>query len=228
MRRIVFALLLAAAACGSPKPVVKPVADTEPVVDPKKKSQTWGELGVLNVGKVDAVFAGLKDALTACNERGNKFAAGSITYAIRVDHQGAVKYAYAKDTELGDREIERCMLNLIRKATWPTPEGGDDGIIEKPITFPDREERPPEDWTADKVLPAVGKLKAKLQKCREGHTGMFRATMIVDKSGKVMSVGIASPDDKGEAAIDCMADALKTLKLPSPGSWPARVSFELP
>jgi hypothetical protein len=174
------------------------------------------------------VFDGMKEALTACNERGNKFAAGMITYAIRVNHQGAVKYAFAKDSELGDREIERCMLNLIRKATFPTPEGGDDGVIEKPITFPDREERPPEDWTSDKVLPAVGKLKAKLQKCRAGHAGTFHATLIVERSGKVMSAGVAAPDDKGEEAIDCMADLLKTLKLPSPGSWPARVSVELP
>jgi hypothetical protein len=193
-----------------------------------KKAQAWGELGALDIKKVDDVFGGVKDALEGCLARGNKFAAGSILYAMRVDHKGQVKYAFAKDTELADRDIEKCMLDVLRKATWPIPEGGDDGLIEKPITFPDREERGPEEWQAERVMPAVGKAKAKLQACHSGQTGTFRAAMIVESSGKVASVGIAQPDDKGDGAVDCMVDVLKKLKLPSPGSWPAKVVFEIP
>jgi hypothetical protein len=194
----------------------------------KKKSQTWGELGILDVKKVDEVFGGLKDSLEGCMGRGNKFASGTVTYALRVDHSGNVKYAFIKDSDLGDRAIEKCMLGVLRKATWPSPEEGDDGLIEKPITFPDREERPPEDWQQDRILPSLAKLKPKLQACRDGHAGSYRASMIVETSGKVAAVGVSAPDDKSEAIIDCMVEQLRTLKLPSPGSWPARVAFEVP
>jgi hypothetical protein len=225
-------LLLAAAVCGTdcspPKPPETSVVDARPQADRKKKAQTWGELGVLDVRKVDDIFGGLKDSLSACFNRGNKFSAGTILYAMRVDHQGRVKYAFAKETELADRSVERCMLDLLRKATWPIPDGGDDGLVEKPITFPEREERPAEEWSQDRVLPALVKIKAKLQGCRAGNSGIFRATMIIEKSGKVASAGVAPPDDLGEAAVDCMVEALKTVKLPSPGSWPAKVGFEIP
>lgn len=228
MRRVLTAVLIAAAAasCGSSPPPEPKVAEAPP--PPKKKSGTWGEFGVVDVKKVDEVFAGLKDALTACHERGNKFSSGTVQYTMRTDHSGKVKYAFVKISELGDRGAEKCMLEVLRQATWPIPEEGDDAMIEKPITFPDREERPPEDWQADQILPSVNKVKAKLQACRAGHSGIFHATLHVDNSGKVTSAGVASPDDKGEELIDCMVEVLKKLKAPSPGSWPARVSFDIP
>jgi hypothetical protein len=228
MRRLFTAILVAAcsASCGAPPPPEPKTVEAPP--PPKKKSMTWGEFGVVDVKKVDEVFAGLQATLTACQDRGNKFSSGTIHYTMRTDHSGHVKYAFVKISELGDREVEKCMLEVLRKATWPIPEEGDDAMIEKPITFPDREERPPEDWQADQIMPALGKVKGKLQDCRKGHSGMFHATIHVDKSGKVASAGIAAPDDKGEPLIDCMVDVIKKMKCPSPGSWPARVSFEIP
>jgi hypothetical protein len=40
-------------------------------------------------------------------------------------------------------------------------------------------------------------------------------------------VGIASSDESGEKAADCLVDLLKGAKFPSPGSWPAKVTFSL-
>jgi hypothetical protein len=43
----------------------------------------------------------------------------------------------------------------------------------------------------------------------------------------VISAGIAPPDDRGERSVDCMVDVIKGLKFPSPGSWPAKVTFDV-
>lgn len=226
---VVFALsgALCLASCG-PKPQDAQPPENKARPDKKKIPQAWGELGVLEVKKVDETFAGLKDSLQKCIDRGNKFAAGNVLYAMRIDHSGKARWAFAKDSSLGDRNVEKCMLDLLRSATWPVPEGGDDGLAEKPFEWPDREERPPVDWTAEDVMPSVQKAKSKIAACRAGNSGIFRATMIIETSGKVASAGMAPPDEKSEAVADCLVDVLKGLKLKSPGSWPARVSFEVP
>ena len=51
--------------------------------------------------------------------------------------------------------------------------------------------------------------------------------MYVDTDGSVLSAGIAHAEDKGEAAADCILEVVKTASYPSPGSWPAKVTFSL-
>jgi hypothetical protein len=51
--------------------------------------------------------------------------------------------------------------------------------------------------------------------------------MYVDTSGKVLAVGVTPPDESGEESVDCLVGVLKDAKMPSPGSWPAKVSFQL-
>ena len=61
-----------------------------------------------------------------------------------------------------------------------------------------------------------------------GAGGSFRATMYVGPGGKVMAAGVATSTKDGDEKADCLSKALLKLKgLPSPGSWPAKVSFGL-
>jgi len=44
----------------------------------------------------------------------------------------------------------------------------------------------------------------------------------------VLAAGIATSSKDGESSCDCLANELLRMKgLPSPGSWPAKVSFGL-
>ena len=47
-----------------------------------------------------------------------------------------------------------------------------------------------------------------------------------DESGRA-GVGVATSSKEGAAQVKCIVDALKPLKLPSPGGYPAKVSFGL-
>lgn len=45
--------------------------------------------------------------------------------------------------------------------------------------------------------------------------------------GRFKAIGVAPPNKDGAEKIDCIVDALKSLELPSPGSYPAKVTFSL-
>jgi hypothetical protein len=48
-----------------------------------------------------------------------------------------------------------------------------------------------------------------------------------ESGGRFKAIGMAAPNKEGAEKIDCLVDALKTLDLPSPGSYAAKVTFSL-
>ena len=73
----------------------------------------------------------------------------------------------------------------------------------------------------------LGKLSGKISSCKNGSGGNFEATMYVSTDGSVLAVGVTPPDEPGVEDVDCLVSALKQATFPSPGSWPAKVTFAL-
>ena len=96
------------------------------------------------------------------------------------------------------------------------------------------------EWPSDRVSQALSKAKAKFAKCRSGGAsiggehastsgdGTFIGTAIVMTDGSVGSAGISVPGENSEQVADCMIEVIRNLELPTTGSWPAKVSFEVP
>ena len=157
--------------------------------------------------------------------------AGSVKFFVRIGPDGSAKYAYLEDTELGDRPTEKCLLDAVNAAHWPKPDGGGEAEARYGMELPLMATRPPNDWSSEKVTAALTKHHAAIDQCKSGEGsggGTFRATMYVGSGGHVLAAGIATPGkDDGDKA-DCLVDVLTKMKgLPSPGSWPAKVSFGL-
>jgi hypothetical protein len=52
--------------------------------------------------------------------------------------------------------------------------------------------------------------------------------MYVGPGGKVLAAGVTAPARDADDKADCLAHVLVKMKgLPSPGSWPAKVGFDL-
>lgn len=214
--------------CGPTPPPVAPEPPPEPPPE-KPGLAMYGELGVLNEAEVRSTFERVwRGAMTDCQKKGGDMISGHTLARVRVNHSGGVKWAYLKETNLGDRDVEKCMLDAIRNTTWPIPEGGEDGIAEQELPFADYADRPPVEWSSDKTRDVVSKNASALSACRKGASGAFVATLIVNKDGSVASVGIQQPDETADAAADCLVDAIRELKFPKTGSWPAKVSFDVP
>ena len=126
---------------------------------------------------------------------------------------------------IGDRVTEKCMLDVLRAKSWPKPVGGEVGIAQGGIGFDMiNDVREPTEWSSEDAAPGLDKLNGKLNACKNGKGG-FEVTLYVDTDGNVLSAGATPPDEEGEKSVDCIVDALKGATFPSPGSWPAKVTF---
>jgi hypothetical protein len=193
-------------------------------------AKTSSELGSVDAGAVKRAFAALDDKYMDCQRRALdrvEVLAGSLKVFLRIGPDGATKWAYLEESDLGDRETEKCLLDVITAAQWPKPDGGD-AEVRHSFELPLQSARPPSDWSSDKISSALGKSGEAIDKCKAGADTSYRATMYVGPGGKVLSAGIATSTKEGEARADCLSKALMKMKgLPSPGSWPAKVTFGL-
>jgi hypothetical protein len=225
------ALVLGAAACSTPAPPPPDDPKTEP--EPTRKRivpSVESEIGALDAGKVQAVFDAASGALKDCYSRGVGrigFLAGEIKLAVRVGEDGATRYTFVKDSTLGDRSTEACMLGVLMKQRWPKPEGGKEGNADTSFTFdPGDEERPPVEWSEARMGDGFKKARPALSQCRSSAgAGPMKVTLYVDTDGKAMGVGVSGADVKSEDAAKCIVDLLTGVKFASPGSYAAKVTI---
>jgi hypothetical protein len=231
--RWMFSLCIIALGCGGEAPPPKE-PEAPPALayhGPRMHMQT--ELGQIDPAKTEATFQKLQPQLMHCYEDGQRrleFLGGDVKFFLRVKQDGSTKFAYLVDGTLGDRKTERCMLDLAMSTAWPQPEGGE-AEVQKSMGFdPPGGVRAPTDWSSDKVSTALSKHAADVAKCKGGVGGTFHMTAYVEPAGgagQVVAVGISPPGPDGETKADCLVDLVKKMKLPSPGSYAAKVSFDL-
>jgi hypothetical protein len=230
-----YLIVTLAVACGGGDPPPKTAHDASETEGARAGSEsgmsTNAEIGALDEAAVDRTFGKSLNGLQRCLHAGARrveFIGGGVSFYIEVDTTGALQEARLEDSSLGDRETESCMLNALRARTWPKPVGGDKGYARKSFDFdPPNDVRPPTVWDSQRVSETLDKLGPEIDDCKHGSRGRFKVTMYVATDGTPLSVGITPPDQAGEAALDCLAEKLKGASFPSPGSWPAKVSFQL-
>ena len=227
--------LVVVPACGGNEP-----APQEPS-SPQMSDMNWtsrgadmsadSEVGGMNEERTRAVFDAATADLRRCFTEGSQrveFLAGTVQFSVEVNASGRLERAYLKDSTLGDRETERCMLEALTGRTWPKPVGGRIGHADGGFEFEaDSSVRPPVDWSSADVERALARLRRRIDACKGSATGPFRATMYVGTKGEVLSVGVAIPQGDDESAADCLVGVLARGRYPSPGSWPAKVTFDL-
>jgi hypothetical protein len=234
-RLFIAASLAGVVACGgAPKPAESP---TEPQVAAKPQPRKGGasvsqELGEIDPQEADKAFGRLQGKLLTCHKNGLGRIdplGGDVKFFVRIGQDGKTRYTYLEESTLGDLETERCMLEAVQQASWPEPKGGE-AEARKAYGFHAGDVREPTAWTADKVTPALAKRDAEVKKCVGASAGAFTVTMYVEpdgKEGKVLGVGVATKDKDAASKVPCLSDTLRSLKLPSPGSYMAKVTFSL-
>jgi hypothetical protein len=233
---VVVSPLLLALGCGS-EPPPAPAAPTQESAQTRgrggPKLQMQSELGEIDPAAVDATLQRLQAKFQQCHRSGLRrieYLAGDVKFFLRIGQDGAIKYAFFEESTLGDSDTERCILDLLSSQTWPKPEGGE-AEVRKSFGFDaPGDVRAPTPWSPDKIVEVLGKHEDDVKKCRSGVSGSFKATAYVEpdgKHGKVQAVGIAPPGKDGADKIECLIKTIKGMKVPSPGSYAAKVSFVL-
>lgn len=236
-----FVVVVLASACGGGQPEAKTPAAVEA---PKEAPRARGpapvvsqELGEIDPREVEKTFAKLQGAFERCHSEGRgrvEYMSGDVKIFLRVDAAGKAKLAYLEDTTLGDRPTEKCIVDTVLRTTWPTPRGGE-AEVRTSFGWSPGGERAPSTWSADKVSTALAGSKdvgAALSACGAGPGSGFKITAYVEpdpsgEAGTFQSLGVVPPNKEAASKVDCVVDALRGLKLPSPGSYAAKVQFSL-
>lgn len=186
------------------------------------------DIGALNEGQVTSTFQKAQGAFGRCVDSGRSrlpYLSGTVHFKVRVGSSGKANAAFLTRSSLGDRDTEACMLEALKKASWPEPVGGKEGIAETEFTFdPDGSVRLPVEWSPEDAGKNVRSAKEAVAKCaRSAGAGHVTATLYVETDGSVLSVGLSGDDDAIEGAASCVVSALKEVKFNSPGSFAAKL-----
>ncbi len=229
------ALLLTLSACGAgPMPPSTPAPQSVPspsLAHDTGPTSYGSEIGGLSQEDVEEQLASMQPAFLRCVRASSpaiRFLGGEVGIRMRVAPTGRVRWVYLTESTLGDRNAERCLLDTIRERTWPRPLSGD-GLAQ--TSFEVEPTAPPSSWPRFKAAAIAQRALEATRACRDGVEGSFVATVYVAPQGHVLSAGVAPPDERGEEASDCIAQALTRLRvrnLAVAQHDTAKVSFSLP
>jgi hypothetical protein len=234
MRLLLAVLAAAVVGCGASSTEPPPAAPVSPPARASRpKLHMESELGQIDEAATSKTFARARSALMRCYAAGQgrlDYLAGDVKFFLRVQPDGHLRWAFVEQSTLGDHETEACMLEVLDSASWPLPDGGDAEVHQGLGFDPPPDARPPTDWSESRVAQAVQRSSAAASACKQHAQGTFQVTAYVGPdhgAGRVLAASVAPASAKAVPDADCLLGVVKAMKLPSPGSYPAKVSFSL-
>jgi hypothetical protein len=194
-----------------------PVEDTEP----DDNVSVVAKRGHIEETTIQAALAPHTDEMTACfTSRVGKrrWLAGHVVLKWELSADGDIASVKLVDNDLGEHEVEKCLVDIARSASFGKPIGGPTDFT-VPMDFGMASGKTKVDvWDEDKGLAAVGaKQLAKLDACSKKGEAMpddITVTVYVLR-GVPQSIGFASAKTEiTEKWGDCAVKAALAWKLP--------------
>jgi len=187
-----------------------------------------GLLGTLSQSEIQNALEPRMLKFSRCVQRRSdavEWLSGRVEFSFHVALDGSVTSVFPLASSMGDRDTERCMLDVARSIRFPEPHGGE-AEFQWPLEVPlDPDIREPVVWDAAQASEVLlSNAQAALDAC---GGGAFSITAYVDPEGHVVAAGAAADDEAGASKLDCITEAVKAWTFPSPGSYAAKVSFGL-
>ena len=149
-----------------------------------------------------------------------KYLGGGVEFQFVVNPDGTVKRAFMLRSDLGNWDMEKCMLDICQSMTFAKPQGRAEADFTVPLEFDAR--RVVVTWDDARVQEVVTEEQvATLSACAE-ETGVADPsgvwlTIYVGSRGKVLSVGMAVPTGPIDPTwAQCAHDKVKEWALVDP------------
>lgn len=176
-------LLVFVAACSSPPPPKPPPPPDPPKEEapPPAAPVVQEELGSIDNNAVDGAFGGIEGDIESCLVAGRARVSslgGDVTVFMRIDGQGHVRWDYLRASTLGDRDTEKCLLDLLSRSQWPVPVGGEAEVTHS-FGGDSGSRRTPVAWESEKVTFAIDAsqpTRRAIDQCKRGASGTIDVT----------------------------------------------------
>lgn len=242
LRRVLLSALLFAG-CAAPAkstPVVSKAPPQKPVAQPTREERDAKAESRVAVRGIEGTLSNY-DVRHTMEKRGREFGAcheprarrmprlaGNIEFAIRVTPEGAVSQVQIRNSDVGDRPLERCFVEVISTTPFPRPNGGEANVSWSMILGPAHPGKDPEQWELGRVERVLAKQAPELrQSCSVPSDGSYLITAYVNKQGRVVTAGVSAPAGGEPEVLDCLVQGLRSWKMPKPKSTLAKISFPL-
>lgn len=156
--------------------------------------------------------------LSRCYEEAGEardFAGGAVTLRFLIGLDGRTREVSVIESGLGSLEVERCLRQAALGIRFPRPHGHAAATFEYSLEFKSTGEVPvvelPADATRESLPPLLVRLAAS---CKELGVDQLQATLYIDRTGTVRSVGLAAARPISEAAASCVAGAIRQTRMP--------------
>ncbi|MGH7327006.1 MAG: AgmX/PglI C-terminal domain-containing protein [Polyangiaceae bacterium] len=175
--------LVLAGACSSPPPPKPPPPPDPPKEEapPPAEPVVQEELGSIDNDAIDGAFGGIENDIESCLVAGRARVStlgGDVTVFMRIDTQGHVRWSYLQASTLGDRDTEKCLLDLMSRSQWPAPVGGEAEVTHS-FGGDSASRRSPVSWESEKVTFAIDAsqpTRRAINQCKHGANGTIDLT----------------------------------------------------
>jgi hypothetical protein len=221
--------------CGGaePAPPAKPASSqigAEKLGDSENDMEVSGTLGTIPTHLIQQRLDPKLPSFQNCfveRSREVEYIAGQIELYFRVKLDGSVRSVFPRGSTIGDRETERCILEIASRTRFPSPRGG--GEAEFAWQFevdPLQDVRPPLAWESERASSALRQHADSIRGCRKSAS--YTVTAYVAPGGTVIAAGASASAFEGSGSLDCVAEAVRSWAMPDPGSYPAKITFTIP
>jgi hypothetical protein len=233
LQRVSLAFVALLAACGGSKASTEaPQSQEEASGGEREQAQdslsVSGLRGTLSQDEVQNALEPRMPKFARCVQKraGDvEWLSGSLEFSFLVAEDGSVKTVFPTRSTMGDRDTERCALEVAKATRFPQPHGGEAEFgwsFDVPL---DDEIREPIAWGDAEASAAVSEHGSEVTDACGAHE--YAITAYVDTDGKVVSAGAASAKETSPEELDCVVQAVRAWSFASPGSYPAKIQFSL-
>ena len=154
---------------------------------------------------------------------------GEIEFAFHVATDGGVMWVYPVASTVGHLETERCLTEVAKSTRFPRPHGGEAEFKWSVGFDPPSDVRAPTEWPHTHIEEIVNEhAPALLSECRPaGASYQYEVTAYVAPGGQVLSAGASVEDPAAIDSVACLVAGVRAWTMPDPGSYQAKVTFDL-
>lgn len=230
----VVVLGLSSASCGGSDPVEDEVVEEEETAGSEQNGTDddgvgiTGLMGTIRRDQVENALNPRMPRFMRCfsQRMGDvEYLAGDIRMSFRIHTDGSVAWVFPAESDIGDRPTEQCVLEVARGTRFPRPQGGEAEFNWGFGMDGSEDVRPPLNWQADALGEQADEIAGLAREC--GARGPYQITAYIEPEGAVLAAGGSMPDAESVEALDCILERVREMTMPDPGSYAAKITFEV-